>query len=168
MNNVERFGSKVFNDTVMRNMLDEETFSSFQKTRKEGKMLDEELAPKIAQAMLKWAVSQGATHYVHWFQPMTDTAAGKSEAFLEPNEDGSATLKFSPRNLVQGEPDASSFPSGGLRNTFEARGYTAWDPTSSVFVREGILYIPTCFCGPSCDSLDYKTPLLRSMEAVSH
>ena len=161
------FGCHVFNDAVMRRMLSPSIYESLQKTRKEGRTLDVRIAQPVADAMLQWAVEQGATHYLHWFQPMTDTAAGKSESFLMPAADGSAIVEFSSRALVQGEPDASSFPSGGIRNTFEARGYTAWDPTSSVFVRDRVLYIPTAFCGPGGESLDQKTPLLRSMEALS-
>ncbi|HWP50522.1 MAG TPA: glutamine synthetase III [Clostridia bacterium] len=163
----ERFGIHVFHDEVMERMLPAEVFLSLRKTRKEGGKLDESIAEPVADAMLKWAIGQGATHYLHWFQPLTNAAAGKSEGFLEPCGNGTAMLEFSSRALVQGEPDASSFPSGGIRNTFEARGYTAWDPTSSVFVKDKTLYIPTAFCGPSGISLDQKTPLLRSMDAVS-
>lgn len=163
----ERFGIHVFHDEIMERMLPAEVFLSLRKTRKQGRKLDESIAEPVAAAMLKWATDQGATHYVHWFQPMTNAAAGKSEGFLTPVGDGTAILDFSSRALVQGEPDASSFPSGGIRNTFEARGYTAWDPTSFVFVKDKTLYIPTAFCGPSGISLDQKTPLLRSMEAVS-
>ncbi|MEG1849624.1 MAG: glutamine synthetase III, partial [Oscillospiraceae bacterium] len=161
------FGAHVFNDAVMRRMLAPEIFESLRRTRKEGRRLEEEIAEPVAAAMLQWAVEQGATHYLHWFQPMTDTAVGKSESFLSPGEDGTALLEFSSRALVQGEPDASSFPSGGIRNTFEARGYTAWDPSSSVFVKDQTLYIPTAFCAPNGESLDHKTPLLRSMDALS-
>ncbi len=162
------FGCHVFHDEVMKAMLPSEVFMSLQRTRKEGGKLDEAIAGPVAAAMLKWALEQGATHYIHWFQPMTDAAVGKSECFLSPSGNGSAILDFDSRALVQGEPDASSFPSGGIRNTFEARGYTAWDPTSFVFVRDKTLYIPTAFCGPSGVALDQKTPLLRSMDAVSH
>ena len=162
------FGCHVFRDEVMKSMLPSEVFVSLQRTRKAGGKLDEAIAGPVAEAMLKWALQQGATHYIHWFQPMTDAAVGKSECFLSPAGDGSAILDFDSRALVQGEPDASSFPSGGIRNTFEARGYTAWDPTSFVFVRDKTLYIPTAFCGPSGVALDQKTPLLRSMEAVSN
>ena len=164
----EKFGIHVFNDAVMKRMLPAEVYLSLRHTRREGSSLDESIAEPVAAAMLKWAIEQGATHYIHWFQPMTDTAAGKSEGFLVPNGDGSAILDFDSRALVQGEPDASSFPSGGIRNTFEARGYTAWDPTSCVFVKDKTLYIPTAFCGPSGVALDQKTPLLRSMDAVSN
>ncbi len=163
----ERFGIHVFHDEVMERMLPAEVFLSLRKTRKDGGKLDESIAEPVAAAMLKWAVEQGATHYLHWFHPLTNAAAGKSEGFLAPRGDGTAILEFDSRALVQGEPDASSFPSGGIRNTFEARGYTAWDPTSSVFVKDKTLYIPTAFCGPSGVSLDQKTPLLRSMEALS-
>ncbi len=163
----EKFGVRVFHDEVMERMLPAEVFLSLRKTRKEGGRLDESIAEPVAAAMLKWAVEQGATHYLHWFHPLTNAAAGKSEGFLMPCGNGTAILEFDSRALVQGEPDASSFPSGGIRNTFEARGYTAWDPTSSVFVKDKTLYIPTAFCGPSGISLDQKTPLLRSMEALS-
>ena len=163
----DSFGIHVFNDTVMQRMLPAQVYLSLRQTRKEGHKLDESIAEPVAEAMLKWAVEQGATHYIHWFQPMTDTAAGKSEGFLMPKGDGTAILKFDSSALVQGEPDASSFPSGGLRNTFEARGYTAWDPTSFVFVKDKTLYIPTAFCAPSGIALDQKTPLLCSMDAVS-
>lgn len=163
----EKFGINVFNDEVMERMLPAEVFLSLRKTRKGGGKLDESIAEPVAAAMLKWAVEHGATHYLHWFQPLTNAAAGKSEGFLTPCGNGTAILEFDSRALVQGEPDASSFPSGGIRNTFEARGYTAWDPTSSVFVKDKTLYIPTAFCGPSGISLDQKTPLLRSMEALS-
>lgn len=164
---VSEFGCRVFNDMTMRRMLSPEVFESLRRTRKEGRRLEPSIAEPVAAAMLKWAMEQGATHYVHWFQPMTDAAVGKSESFLSPVGDGMAMAEFSSRALVQGEPDASSFPSGGIRNTFEARGYTAWDPTSFVFVKEHTLYIPTAFCGPGGEALDQKTPLLRSMEALS-
>jgi len=163
----ENFGIHVFNDAVMKRMLPAEVYLSLRHTRKEGTKLDESIAEPVAKAMLEWAIEQGATHYMHWFQPMTDSAAGKSEGFIMPKGDGTAILKFDSAALVQGEPDASSFPSGGIRNTFEARGYTAWDPTSFVFVKDKTLYIPTAFCGPSGIALDQKTPLLRSMDALS-
>lgn len=164
---LDNFGRYVFNDTVMRQRLPKAAYESLRRTRKLGIPLDPSIADTVATCMRDWAVAQGATHYVHWFQPMTDAAAGKSEGFLVPDADGTAILEFSPTALVQGEPDASSFPSGGIRNTFEARGYTAWDPTSSVFVRDKTLYIPTAFCAHSGEALDQKTPLLRSMDAVS-
>jgi glutamine synthetase len=167
MDFTKEFGCHVFNDSVMRQMLATEVFDSLQKTRREGSKLEESLAQPVADAMLKWALEQGATHYLHWFQPMTGSATGKSESFVSPVGDGTAIAEFSSHALVQGEPDASSFPSGGIRNTFEARGYTAWDPTSFVFVRDKTLYVPTAFCGPGGESLDQKTPLLRSMDALS-
>ncbi|MEG2174630.1 MAG: glutamine synthetase III [Oscillospiraceae bacterium] len=167
MNFLDEFGCQVFNDTVMRRVLSPEIYERLRLTRREGKRLSDTVAQPVASAMLEWALGQGATHYVHWFMPMTDTAVGKSESFLMPGPDGKALAEFSSRALVQGEPDASSFPSGGIRNTFEARGYTAWDPTSPVFVKDRILYIPTAFCSPSGDALDHKTPLLRAMDALS-
>ncbi len=164
---LNNYGKYVFNDVVMKRRLPKDVYNSFKKTRKLGKPLDAKIGETIAAAMREWAVEMGATHYVHWFQPLTDAAAGKSEGFLVPDSDGSAILEFTSSALVQGEPDASSFPSGGIRNTFEARGYTAWDPTSSVFVRDNTLFIPTVFCAYNGEALDQKTPLLRSMEAVS-
>jgi glutamine synthetase len=161
------FGRRVFNDEVMRRMLAPEVYESLRRTRREGLRLDESVAASVAAAMLQWALDKGATHYVHWFSPMTDAAAGKSEAFVTATADGAAIAGFDSRALAQGEPDASSFPSGGLRSTFEARGYTAWDPTSLVFVKDKTLYIPTAFCRPDGFALDHKTPLLRSMEALS-
>lgn len=161
------FGRCVFNDEVMRRTLDPEVYESLRRTRREGLLLDESVASPVAAAILQWALEQGATHYIHWFSPMTDTAAGKSESFVAPSPDGTAIAAFDSRALAQGEPDASSFPSGGARSTFEARGYTAWDPTSPVFVRDKTLYIPTAFCRPDGFALDQKTPLLRSMEALS-
>jgi len=163
----EIFGCKVFNDKVMRQRLPEAVYSSLENTRKLGLSLDPNLAQSIASAMKDWAIEMGATHYTHWFQPMTNVTAGKHDAFAAPAEDGTAIMSFSGKSLVRGEPDASSFPSGGLRATFEARGYTAWDPTSPAFVRDGTLYIPTAFCSYTGEALDAKTPLLRSMQAVS-
>ena len=161
------FGSKVFNDEVMRQRLPREVYESLMKTRRLGTDLDESIAEVVASAMKDWAVEQGATHFAHWFQPMTNITAGKHDSFISPIGNGKVILEFSPKELVQGEPDASSFPSGGLRATFEARGYTTWDPTSPAFVRDGTLYIPTAFCGYKGEALDTKTPLLRSMEAVN-
>ena len=168
MDMIADFGTRTFDDATMKKMLAPKVYDSIQRTRREGKQLDSETAEAMASAILKWAVvEQGATHYIHWFQPLTDTAAGKAESFLEPMGDGTAIVELSPKALVQGEPDASSFPSGGIRNTFEARGYTAWDPTSTMFVKDHTLYIPTAFCGYNGEVLDHKMPLLRSMDAVS-
>ena len=163
----EIFGSKVFNDNVMRQRLPREVYLSLEKTKNLGLSLDPNLAESIASCMKDWAIEMGATHYTHWFQPMTNVTAGKHDAFAVPDKNGNAIMSFSGKSLVRGEPDASSFPSGGLRATFEARGYTAWDPTSPAFVRDGTLYIPTAFCSYTGESLDEKTPLLRSMQAVS-
>ena len=141
----EIFGSKVFNDNVMRQRLPREVYLSLEKTKNLGLSLDPNLAESIASCMKDWAIEMGATHYTHWFQPMTNVTAGKHDAFAVPDKNGNAIMSFSGKSLVRGEPDASSFPSGGLRATFEARGYTAWDPTSPAFVRDGTLYIPTAF-----------------------
>lgn len=167
METVKDFGSRIFGDAVMKEMLSPEVYESIRRTRREGKQLDPQTAEAMAGAILKWALSQNATHYIHWFQPLTDTATGKAESFVSPCGDGRAIYEFSSSALIQGESDASSFPSGGLRNTFEARGYTAWDPSSSLFVKDGILYIPTVFCGYNGEGLDHKMPLLRSMDALS-
>ncbi|MDD2955591.1 MAG: glutamine synthetase III [Oscillospiraceae bacterium] len=161
------FGTRVFNEQVMRQCLPREVYESLKNTNRSGKPLNPDIAEIVAGAMKDWAVEQGATHYTHWFQPMTGVTAGKHDAFLDPLPDGTAILEFSAKALVQGEPDASSFPNGGIRATFEARGYTAWDPTSPAFVRDGTLYIPTAFCSHNGEALDAKTPLLRSMEAIS-
>ncbi|MBQ3404488.1 MAG: glutamine synthetase III [Oscillospiraceae bacterium] len=162
----ELFGSEVFNDAVMRRRLPKETYEALKKTVEDGKPLDISLANVVANSMKDWAVERGATHYTHWFQPMTGVTAEKHDSFISPRPDGSVIMEFSGKALVQGEPDASSFPSGGLRATFEARGYTAWDPTSYAFIKEGILFIPTAFCSYSGHALDNKTPLLRSMKAI--
>ena len=162
----EIFGSMVFNDSVMKTRLPKETYRSLKNTIKEGKTLDLSVANVVANAMKNWALEKGATHYTHWFQPMTGITAEKHDSFISPDGDGGVILEFSGKELVQGEPDASSFPSGGLRATFEARGYTAWDPTSFAFIKEGILCIPTAFCSYAGEALDKKTPLLRSMEAI--
>ncbi|MBQ8731863.1 MAG: glutamine synthetase III [Oscillospiraceae bacterium] len=162
------FGNNVFNDKEMKRLLDPAAYKSLQETIRLGMPLDAKLADTVAAAMRDWAVSKGATHYTHWFQPMNGITAGKHDAFLEPAKDGETPeLKFSGKLLIKGEPDASSFPSGGLRATFEARGYTAWDPTSPAFVRDRTLFIPTAFCSYTGEALDGKTPLLRSMDAVS-
>ncbi len=163
----ELYGAKVFSDRAMRKYLAPEVFTSLKRTLREGCPLDPALAQAIAEGMKDWAIDQGATHYTHWFQPLSNITAGKHDAFLEPTSDGESILKFSPKALFKGEPDASSFPSGGLRATFEARGYTTWDPTSPAFVRDGTLYIPTAFCAYTGEALDQKPPLLRSMEAIN-
>jgi len=162
----EIFGSMVFNDSVMKARLPKETYRSLKQTIKEGKTLDLSVATVVANAMKNWALEKGATHFTHWFQPMTGITAEKHDSFIQPDGDGGVLMEFSGKELVQGEPDASSFPSGGLRATFEARGYTAWDPTSFAFIKEGILCIPTAFCSYAGEALDKKTPLLRSMEAI--
>ena len=161
------FGSLVFNDEVMRKMLSKDVYKALRRTVDEGKDLDFNVANSVANAMKNWAVEKGCTHYTHWFQPMTSITAEKHEAFISPQEGGKALLEFSGKELIKGEPDASSFPSGGIRATFEARGYTAWDPTSYAFIKDNTLCIPTAFCSYSGEVLDKKTPLLRSMEALS-
>ncbi|MFA7169138.1 MAG: glutamine synthetase III, partial [Sphaerochaetaceae bacterium] len=161
------FGSLVFNDDAMRERLPKETYKALKQTIREGKDLDLNIANVVANAMMHWALEHGVTHYTHWFQPMTGITAEKHEAFITPVGGGKVIMEFSGKELVQGEPDASSFPSGGLRATFEARGYTAWDPTSYAFIKGTTLYIPTAFCSYSGEVLDKKTPLLRSMEALS-
>ncbi len=163
----ELFGSMVFSDREMRAYLPDHIFRALSETRKEGKALEPDIADAVAAAMKNWAISKGATHYTHWFQPMTGVTAEKHEAFLEPEAEGGAIMEFSGKELIKGEPDASSFPTGGLRTTFEARGYTAWDPTSDAFIKENTLCIPTTFCSYTGEVLDKKTPLLRSMEALS-
>ena len=160
------FGSMVFNDTVMRERLPSATYAALKKTIKEGKRIDPTVADTVAQAMKDWAVENGATHFTHWFQPMTGVTAEKHDSFLSPQKDGTAIMKFSGHSLIQGESDASSFPSGGLRATFEARGYTIWDPTSYAFIKERTLCIPTAFYSYGGEALDQKTPLLRSMSAL--
>ena len=163
----ELFGSAVFNDDVMMERLPKDVYRSLRKTIDEGKDLDLTVANAVATAMKDWAVELGATHYTHWFQPLNGITAEKHDSFISPTSDGRVIMQFSGKELIKGEPDASSFPSGGLRATFEARGYTAWDPTSYAFVKGGSLYIPTAFCSYSGEVLDKKTPLLRSMEALS-
>ena len=168
MNTVmENFGSLVFNDSVMRQRLPKEVFQQVQRSMKDGKRLDSAAATVVANAMKDWAIEKGATHFTHWFQPMTGITAEKHDSFLSPVEGGRVIMEFSGKELIQGEPDASSFPSGGLRATFEARGYTAWDPTSYAFIKENVLCIPTAFCSYGGEALDKKTPLLRSMEAIN-
>lgn len=160
------FGSMVFNDQIMRDRLPKDTYNSLKRTIESGKHLDLDVANVVANAMKNWAIEKEATHFTHWFQPLTGVTAEKHDSFISPCSPGNIIMEFSGKELVRGEPDASSFPSGGLRATFEARGYTAWDPTSYAFVKDGSLYIPTAFCSYSGDALDKKTPLLRSMEAI--
>ncbi len=164
---LEVFGSKVFNDAVMREKLPKEIYKSLRKTISEGKDLDVTMANVVAHAMKEWAIENGATHYTHWFQPMTGITAEKHDSFIVSTNDGGAATSFTWKQLIKGEPDASSFPSGGLRATFEARGYTAWDPTSYAFIKDDTLCIPTVFCSYGGEVLDKKTPLLRSMEALN-
>ena len=161
------YGSLVFNDKVMRNKLPKDMYKALRKTIENGTHLELDVANSVAVAMKEWAVENGATHYTHWFQPMTGFTAEKHDSFITPVGDGEVIMDFSGKELVKGEPDASSFPSGGLRDTFEARGYTAWDPTSPAFIKDGTLYIPTAFCSYSGEALDKKTPLLRSMETLN-
>ena len=167
MNPHETFGCRVFSQIVMRERLPQEVWERLEQATHSGGRLDPEIAQTVADAMRQWALEQGATHFTHWFQPMTGITAGKFDAFLSPDGEGGAITKFSGKSIFVGEPDASSFPSGGLRATFEARGYTAWDPTSPAFVKDDILYIPTAFCAYTGQALDAKTPLLRSVEAVN-
>ena len=168
MNTVaDYFGSKVFDDRVMKATLSAEVYSSLRKTIDEGQNLDISVANAVAIAMKDWAVRNGATHFTHWFQPLTGITAEKHDSFISPSPDGGVIMEFSGKELIKGEPDASSFPSGGLRATFEARGYTAWDPTSYAFIKGKTLCIPTAFCSYGGEALDKKTPLLRSMEALN-
>ena len=161
------FGSMVFDDRVMKATLSAKVYASLRKTIEEGTELDISVANAVATAMKDWAVSKGATHYTHWFQPLTGITAEKHDSFISPSPDGGVIMEFSVNELIKGEPDASSFPSGGLRATFEARGYTAWDPTSYAFIKGKTLCIPTAFCSYGGHALDKKTPLLRSMEALN-
>ena len=163
----EIYASMVFNDKVMRERLPKDVYKAVRKTSKNGTHLELDVANTVAAAMKEWAIEKGATHFTHWFQPMTGLTAEKHDGFISPTSDGSVIMEFSGKELVKGEPDASSFPSGGLRATFEARGYTAWDPSSPAFIKDGSLYIPTAFCSYGGEALDKKTPLLRSMEALS-
>ena len=168
MNNIsDVFGSLVFNDTAMRARLPKATYKALQETVQKGVQLDLDVANVVANAMKDWAIEKGATHFTHWFQPMTGVTAEKHDSFISPCGNGQVIMEFSGKELIQGEPDASSFPSGGLRATFEARGYTAWDPTSYAFIKDNTLCIPTAFCSYGGEVLDKKTPLLRSMEALS-
>ena len=162
----ELYGSLVFNDKVMRSKLPKDMYKALKKTIESGTHLELDVANSVAVAMKEWATENGATHYTHWFQPLTGVTAEKHDSFISPTGDGQVIMDFSGKELVKGEPDASSFPSGGLRATFEARGYTAWDPTSPAFIKDGTLYIPTAFCSYSGEALDKKTPLLRSMQTL--
>ncbi len=163
----ELFGINVFGDSVMKERLPEQVYNKLKSTIKEGKTIDATIADTVASAMKDWAIEKGATHYTHWFQPLTGITAEKHDSFISPTDDGHIIMEFSGKELIKGEPDASSFPSGGLRATFEARGYTAWDPSSYAFIKDETLCIPTAFCSYSGEALDQKTPLLRSMEAIS-
>ena len=166
-NVAEYFACDVFNDEVMKARLPKPVYKAMTKTRKMGTPLDPTYADVVANAIKDWAIEHGATHYTHWFQPMTGSTAEKHDSFISPTDNGMVIMNFSGKELVKGEPDASSFPSGGLRETCSARGYTAWDPTSYCFVKEGSLYIPTVFVSYTGEALDKKTPLLRSMDALS-
>lgn len=163
----ELYGSMIFSDQIMRNKLPRDVYKALRKTIENGTHLELDVANSVAVAMKEWAVENNATHYTHWFQPMTGFTAEKHDSFISPVNDGEAIMDFSGKELIKGEPDASSFPSGGLRATFEARGYTAWDPTSPAFIKDQTLYIPTAFCSYSGEALDKKTPLLRSMDALN-
>ena len=163
----ELYGSLVFNNKVMKSKLPRDVYKALRKTIENGSHLDLDIANAVAVAMKEWAVENGATHFTHWFQPMTGITAEKHDSFINPVGDGEVIMDFSGKELVKGEPDASSFPSGGLRATFEARGYTAWDPTSPAFIKDDTLCIPTAFCSYSGEALDTKTPLLRSMETIN-
>ncbi len=166
-NVMEIYGSMVFNEHVMKERLPSATYRSIKATLENGQPLDIEVANVVASVMKRWAMEKGATHYTHWFQPLTGITSEKHDGFVSPMKDGTAIMEFSGKELVRGEPDASSFPSGGLRATAEARGYTAWDPTSYAFVKDDVLCIPTAFCSYTGEALDKKTPLLRSMNALS-
>ena len=167
MNVPELFSSKVFNDDVMKDKLPKPVYKALKATIENGEALDSNIANAVAHAMKEWAIDQGCTHYTHWFQPLTGVTAEKHDSFITPDGDGKVMMTFSGKELIKGEPDASSFPSGGIRATFEARGYTAWDPTSPAFAKDGTLYIPTAFASYTGEVLDKKTPLLRSMESLS-
>ena len=167
MSNIpELYGSLVFNDTVQQKRLPHDTYRRLRQIIQSGEPLTPDVADVIANVMKAWALDHGVTHFTHWFQPMTGITAEKHDSFLTPAGDG-VIMEFSGRELIKGEPDASSFPSGGLRATFEARGYTAWDPTSPAFIKDDCLYIPTAFCSYTGEALDKKTPLLRSMHALN-
>ena len=161
------FGSLVFDDKVMKSKLSSDVYKKLKKTIQDGEELDISVANSVAQAMKDWAIELGATHFTHWFQPMTGVTAEKHDSFISPAGDDRVIMEFKGKELVKGEPDASSFPSGGLRATCEARGYTAWDPASYAFIKDKVLCIPTAFCSYSGEALDKKTPLLRSMQAIN-
>ena len=163
----EIFGSDVFNEATMKQRLEPQVFCAWKSCIAGGKPLELPVANAIAEAMKQWAIEKGATHFTHWFQPMTGVTAEKHDSFISPKDGGKVIMEFSGKELIQGEPDASSFPSGGLRATFEARGYTAWDATSYAFIKDGVLCIPTVFCSYGGEALDQKTALLRSMEAIN-
>ena len=163
----ELFGSMVFNDSVMKERLPHEDYKALRRAIESGCELDRDIADVVANAMKDWAIEKGATHFTHWFQPMTGFTAEKHDAFITPVSDSEVIMEFSGKELIKGESDASSFPSGGLRATFEARGYTAWDPTSYAFIKDRTLCIPTAYCSFTGEVLDKKTPLLRSMEALN-
>ncbi|MCQ2551713.1 MAG: glutamine synthetase III, partial [Clostridia bacterium] len=163
----EIYGSSVFGDKIMRDKLPKDVYKALRKTIEKGTHLELDVANAVALAMKEWAVENGATHYTHWFQPLTGFTAEKHDSFISPTGDGEVIMEFSGKELIKGEPDASSFPSGGIRATFEARGYTAWDPSSPAFIKDGTLCIPTAFCSYTGEALDKKTPLLRSMDALS-
>ena len=163
----EYFGDMVFDDAAMKTRLPKDAYEALKRTIEDGRSLNIGIANAVASAMKDWAISKGATHFTHWFQPMTGITAEKHDSFITPTANGKVIMEFSGKELIKGEPDASSFPSGGLRATFEARGYTAWDPTSYAFVKGKTLYIPTAFCSYGGEALDKKTPLLRSMEALN-
>ena len=165
MNVTEYFGTNVFNDEVMKNSLPKEVYKSLRRTVDEGEPLDTSIASAVANAMKDWAVKKGATHYTHWFQPLTNLTAEKHDSFIEPSGD-KVIMQLTGKSLIVGEPDASSFPSDGMRATSAARGYTAWDPTSPAFVKEGTLYIPTVFISYTGETLDKKAPLMKSMTAL--
>ena len=160
------YGSMAFNEHVMAERLPSATYKSLMRTIDEGAPLDLEVANVVAHVMKEWAIEKGATHYTHWFQPLSGITSEKHDCFIDPTADGRALMHFSGKELIQGEPDASSFPSGGLRATFEARGYTTWDPTSYAFIKDEVLCIPTAFCSYTGEALDKKTPLLRSLAAI--
>lgn len=164
---IEIFGSNVFGDAVMKKRLPKDVYDTLKSTIKEGKGIDSSIADTVANAMKEWAIEKGATHFTHWFQPLTGITAEKHDSFISPTDEGGILMEFSGKELIKGEPDASSFPSGGLRATFEARGYTAWDPSSYAFIKDDTLCIPTAFCSYTGEALDQKTPLLRSMEAIN-
>ncbi|MCL2100017.1 MAG: glutamine synthetase III, partial [Oscillospiraceae bacterium] len=167
MKNIQNlFGSMVFNESIMREKLPKDIYKALKKTMFQGTHLELDVANAVASAMKDWAAEKGATHFTHWFQPMTGITAEKHDSFISPAGDGKVIMEFSGKELIRGEPDASSFPSGGLRATFEARGYTVWDTTSYAFIKDKTLCIPTAFCSYSGEALDKKTPLLRSMEAI--